>query len=115
MKLKAIHERELRKGSMEVLILACLEDQALHGYEIGKTIERRSNGVLQFQVASFYPTLYRLEKRGWVQSRWVEKPGQRRRRCYRLTPAGRRVLKAQRNSWQEFIDALARVARIRHA
>ena len=115
MKMKAIHERELRKGSMEVLILACLEDQPRHGYEIGKTIERRSNGVLQFQVASFYPTLYRLEKRGWIRSRWVEEPPQRRRRCYRLTAEGRRVLKAQRNSWREFIDALARVARIGHA
>ena len=107
--------QELKKGSMEVLILSLVEDRPRHGYEIGKLIEKRSRGVLQFHVASFYPTLYRLEKRGWIQGRWVEKTGQRRRRYYRLTPPGRKVLAAQRNTWKEFVSALARVARIGHA
>jgi PadR family transcriptional regulator PadR len=57
-------DRELKRGSTEMLILAMVEDRPRHGYEIGKLIERRSRGVLQFHVASLYPLLYRLEKRG---------------------------------------------------
>src|SRR5262252_9821534 len=89
-------DRELKKGSAELLILSLLENRPRHGYEISKLIERESGGVLSFNVASLYPLLYRLEKRGWIQGRWVEKDGQRRRRYYRLTPAGRKVLEAQR-------------------
>src|SRR3712207_9118786 len=89
--------RELKKGSAELLILSLVEDQPRHGYDIGSLIERRSGGVLRFNVASLYPLLYRLERRGWIQGRWVEKAGQRRRRYYRLTPEGRKVLAAQRD------------------
>jgi PadR family transcriptional regulator len=105
----------LRKGSAELLVLALVEDRARHGYEIGKQIEIRSHGVLKFHIASLYPMLYRLEQRGLIQGRWVEKVGQRRRRFYRIIPEGRRVLASQRSRWQEFIGALARVAGIRHA
>jgi len=107
--------REVKKGSAELLILALLEQRQRHGYEICKLIETESQGAITFQVASLYPTLYRLEKRGWIEGRWVEKAGQRRRRYYRLTKAGRLVLRDQRNVWQEFLVALDRVARIRHA
>ena len=88
-------DRELKKGSAELLILSLVEDQPRHGYDLSKLIELRSGGVLKFRVASLYPLLYRLEKRGWIQGRWVEKAGQRRRRYYRLTPAGRKQLAAQ--------------------
>jgi transcriptional regulator len=107
--------REVKKGSAEPLVLALLEDRPRHGYEIGKLIEERSAGAISFQIASLYPTLYRLEKRGLIEGRWVEKTGTRRRRYYRLTAAGRRVLRSQRSFWQEFLEALDRVARIRHA
>jgi transcriptional regulator len=107
--------REVKKGSAELLILALLEQRQRHGYEICKLIETESQGAITFQVASLYPTLYRLEKRGWIEGRWVEKAGQRRRRYYRLTKAGRLVLRDQRNVWQEFLVALDRVARLRHA
>jgi PadR family transcriptional regulator PadR len=110
-----IPAKELKKGSAEVLILALVEDRARHGYEIAKLIEQRSAGALQFHVASLYPTLYRMEARGWISGRWVEKAGQRRRRFYRLTPAGRRMLQLQRRNWREFIEALDRVAQVRHA
>ena len=93
-------DRELKKGSAELLILSLLEAQPRHGYDIGMLIEQRSHGHLRFNVASLYPLLYRLESRGWIQGRWVEKPGQRRRRYYRLTAEGKKVLKAQRNSWR---------------
>lgn len=96
-----------------MLILALVEDRPRHGYEIAKLIEQRSEGVLQFHVASLYPLLYRLETRGWIQGRWVEKAGQRRRRYYKLTAAGRKVLTKQRQTWADFFTALDRVARVK--
>jgi transcriptional regulator len=107
--------REVKKGSAEMLILAVLEERQRHGYEIARLIETRSGGAISFQVASFYPMLYRLEKRGLIEGRWVEKPGERRRRFYKLTAEGREILKRQRSFWNEFVRALDRVARIRHA
>jgi len=105
-------DREIKRGSTEMLILALVETRARHGYEIAKLIEERSESVLQFHVASLYPLLYRLEKRGLLQGRWVEKAGQRRRRYYKLTVPGRKVLAEQRQTWQDFFIALDRVARI---
>ncbi len=102
--------KELRKGSADLLILALLEDRARHGYEIARLIDERSQGALSYHVASLYPTLYRLEDQGVVEGRWVEKAGQRRRRYYKLTAAGRRVLAKERSIWQSFFVALDRVA-----
>jgi transcriptional regulator len=107
--------RELKKGSAELLILSLVEDQPRHGYDIGSLIEQRSGGVLRFNVASLYPLLYRLERRGWIQGRWVEREGQRRRRYYRLTAEGRKVLAAQRDTWREFVEAIGRITGIEHA
>jgi PadR family transcriptional regulator len=103
------YDLEWKKGSAELLILSLLEARPRHGYEISKLIEKRSHGALRFHVASLYPLLYRLEKRGWVQGRWVERPGQRRRRYYRLTPKGRKVLASQRRGWQRFVEAVDRI------
>ena len=111
----AILDRELKKGSAELLILSLVEDQPRHGYDIGQLIELRSGGLLKFNVASLYPLLYRLEKRGWIRGRWVEKPGQRRRRYYRLTPGGKKVLAVQRDGWVEFVEAISRITGIQHA
>src|SRR6202044_2913164 len=93
-------DREWKKGSAELLLLSLLEALPRHGYEISKLIEQRSEGALRFHAASLYPLLYRLEKRGWIQGRWVEKSGQRRRRYYRLTADGRKILASQRRGWQ---------------
>jgi len=108
-------EHEWKKGSAELLILSLLEDQPRHGYEIGRLIAIRSGGTLHFHVASLYPLLYRFEKRGWIEGRWVEKANQRRRRYYRLTTEGRRVLAAKRQKWQEFAGAVGRIAGVEHA
>jgi transcriptional regulator len=108
-------DRELKKGSAELLILSLVEARPRHGYEISKLIEARSDGVLRFNVASLYPLLYRLEKRGWIEGRWVEKAGQRRRRYYKLTPEGRKVLSAQRSGWQAFVEAINRITETEHA
>ena len=96
-------DRELKKGSAELLVLSLLEARPRHGYEITKLIENRSRGRLRFHMASLYPLLYRLEERGWIDGRWVEKAGERRRRFYRLTAQGRKVLVAQRETWREFV------------
>ena len=110
-----LFDRELKKGSAELLILSLIEHRPRHGYEISKLIEQRSEGVLKFNVASFYPLLYRLEKRGFITGRWVEKAGQRRRRYYQLTPQGKTVLKEQRSSWAEFVNAIDRITGGEHA
>jgi transcriptional regulator len=108
-------DREWKKGSAELLILSLLEVRPRHGYDVSKLIEQRSRGTLRFHAASLYPLLYRLEKRGWVQGRWVEKSGQRRRRYYRLTPQGRKVLASQRQGWQVFVEAIKRITEVEHA
>ena len=110
-----VPDRELKKGSAELMILSLLEDRARHGYEIGQLIEVRSRGAVRFNVASLYPLLYRLEKRNWIHGRWIEKPGQRRRRYYRLTAAGKKVLLKQRAGWREFVEAINLITGIQHA
>ena len=106
---------ELKKGSAEFLILSLLEVESRHGYELQKLIESRSEGVLTFNVASLYPLLYRMEERGWIVGRWIEKSGERRKRFYRLTAAGKAALEEQRASWKEFVTAINRVSGIRYA
>ena len=110
-----VHDRELKKGSAELLILSLIEDQPRHGYDISKLIEVRSKGTVRFNVASLYPLLYRLEKRGWIQGRWVEKEGQRRRRFYKLTAEGRKVLATQRRGWEAFVEAIRQITGVEHA
>jgi transcriptional regulator len=104
-----------KKGSADLLILALVDEQALHGYDIARHIEDRSHGTLRFTLASLYETLYRLEERGLIRGRWVERAGQRRRRYYRITEAGRKTLAAQREDWARFIAALMHVAGVKTA
>ncbi len=106
---------EAKRGSAELLILALVEDTDLHGYEIARQIELRSSGTLTFTLAGLYATLYRLEAKRWISGRWVEKAGQRRRRHYRLTAEGKKVLAVQRADWVRFVAALGQVAGVRFA
>ena len=107
--------RELKKGSAELLVLSLIEARARHGYEIGKLIEQRSDGRLRFRIGSLYPILCRLESKGLISGRWVEKAGERRRRYYRLTPEGRKVLAAERGVWQQFVVTVNQIVKPRHA
>ena len=111
----ASDDRALKKGTAELLVLAQLEDRQQHGYEIARQIALRSNGAVSFHVASLYPVLYRMERRGVIAGRWVEKAGQRRRRYYRLTAAGRRVLAEQRKTWSAFMEAVQAAAGLDYA
>jgi transcriptional regulator len=107
--------RELKKGSTELLILALLEGRPRHGYELGKLIETRSGGRLQFRIGSLYPILCRLESQDLIVGRWVEKPGERRRRYYRLTAQGRSALARQRSDWENFTGAVNQILGGEHA
>src|SRR5215831_14584610 len=106
MSLKPKIDRELKRGSAELLILSLIETRPRHGYEMSKLIETRSAGAVRFNVASLYPLLYRLEQRGWIEGRWVDKADQRRRRYYRLTRQGNKALRAQRSAWETFVAAI---------
>ncbi|HEY7497366.1 MAG TPA: PadR family transcriptional regulator [Vicinamibacterales bacterium] len=108
-------DRELKKGAAELLLLSVLEARPRHGYELSKLIETQSAGRLVFHLDSLYPLLYRLEERGWIKGAWVEKANERRRRFYRLTPTGQRVLARQRQTWDEFVEAVRLVTRGEHA
>jgi transcriptional regulator len=110
-----IDTRDLQKGSAEMVLLALLEARTRHGYELAKLIESQSKSKLQFHVASLYPMLYRLERKGLVEGKWVEKAGERRRRFYRLTPAGKTALALHRRTWREFVAALNSLTRFSHA
>jgi len=105
---------DLKKGSAEFLVLSLLEHERRHGYELNKLIESRSKGVLTFHIASLYPLLYRMEDRGWIVGRWVEKAGERRRRFYSITAAGKRALEDLRTGWVAFAEAVSRVTGVRY-
>lgn len=107
--------RELKKGTTPLLVLSLLEVEPRHGYELAKLIESQSRGVVRIHAASLYPLLYRMEKKRWIEGRWVEKAGQRRRRFYRLTAEGQRQLEAQRIGWTEFVRAVGQVAGVEYA
>ena len=100
---------EMKKGSVELLILSLLEVESRHGYELGKLIESRSAGRLVFQISSLYPVLCRMEGRKWIKGRWVEKKGQRRRKYYRLTKKGLEALSAKQAVWLQFAESVNQV------
>lgn len=108
-----ILDRELKKGSAELLILSLVEARPRHGYDLCQMIEQRSKGALRFKAASMYPLLYRLERRGWITGRWVEKDG-RRRRFYRITREGREILAAQLQGWERFVQAVRQITSGEH-
>lgn len=108
-------DRELKKGAAELLILSLLDARPRHGYELSKLIDARSGGAVKFHIDSLYPLLYRLEERGWIKGKWVEKADARRRRFYRVTPEGRKVLAQQRKTWAAFVEAVRRITGDEHA
>jgi len=108
-------DSDLKRGSMELFILSALEGQPRHGYEIGKHIEFRSKGQLQLPVSTLYTALYRMEDKGWIKGRWVERQGERRRCYYTLTSKGQATLAAQRKEWEAFSSVVGLVIGESHA
>lgn len=108
-------DRELKRGAAELLILSLLDARPRHGYDLNKLIQTRSGGQITFHIDSLYPLLYRLEERGWIKGYWIEKPDERRRRFYKVTSQGRRVLAQQRKTWAAFVDAVQRILVDEHA
>jgi DNA-binding PadR family transcriptional regulator len=106
---------QVKRGSAELAILAVLAGGPLHGYEISKRIERQTQGMLRFNLASLYPLLYRMERRGWLKAAWEEPAGGRQRRYYRLGPAGKRRLVPLREEWGQLFRALHTLAGVNHA
>lgn len=106
---------ELKRGTAELAVLSVLEGGPLHGYQIGRQIEERSGGALRYTLAALYPLLYRMENRGWLRAGWETGDNGKRRRCYRLTVQGRRMLKPMRAEWADLFRALRRVAKVSHA
>jgi PadR family transcriptional regulator PadR len=109
-----MNDRELKKGSAPLLILSLLEEKPCHGYSIAKLIEERSGGHLRFHVASLYTTLYSMEKKGMIRGDWEEGPNRKRKR-YKITAAGRKVLQEQKKTWAVFWGAVQRVTGVGYA
>lgn len=105
----------IKRGTAELAVLSVLEDGPLHGYEMARRIDEQTRGALRFTLASLYPLLYRMEKRGWVRGAWEMSESGRRRRCYRLTSAGKKKLAPIRAEWSELFRALKRLAKVSHA
>ena len=106
---------QIARGSAELAILTLLEEKPLYGFEIAKRIEEKTSGALRFNLASLYPMLYELEKRGLGKGAWEANRAGRDRRYYSLTPAGKRKLGPLRREWQSFFQALDRLAGVSHA
>ena len=106
---------KIARGSAELAVLALLEGRSLYGFEIAKQIEERTGGSLRFTMASLYPMLYELEKRGLVKARWEANPAGRDRRYYSLTTKGRKELEPLRREWKAFFVALDQLTGFNHA
>lgn len=106
---------KIARGSGEIAILSLLAEQPLYGFEIAKQITERTNGALTFTLASLYPLLYEMEKRGWLEARWEANEAGRDRRYYRLTSAGRKQLAPLRAEWRSFFQALDALTGVSHA
>jgi transcriptional regulator len=105
----------IKRGTAELAVLSVLEDGPLHGYEMARRIEEQTKGTLRFTLAALYPTLYRMEQRSWIRGNWETSSSGRRRRCYRLTPAGKKKLSPLRQEWAELFRALNQLTKVNHA
>jgi transcriptional regulator len=102
-------EQELLLGTLDMLILQTLVMGPAHGHTIAHVIEHSSEDVLQIEQGSLYPALHRLEDREWVSSYWGVSENNRKARFYKLTPAGRKQLRAETHRWQSMVEAIGRV------
>lgn len=100
---------DILQGTLDLLILETLRWGPQHGYSIAQAIQADSSNVLQVDTGSLYPALHRLEKRKWIAASWKMSANKQRTRVYRLTPAGRRQLVAERSRWETLVDAISAI------
>src|SRR5688500_2375208 len=93
-------KNEIKKGTVQLIVLSLVERQPMYGYEIIQHVHKQTDGTFKWNEAALYPTLYRLEGSGLLSSYWEDAPGRRRRKYYSLTPKGKRALATQRAEWQ---------------
>lgn len=105
----------IKRGTAELAVLSVLSSGPMHGYEMARRIEQQTKGSLRFTLAALYPMLYRMEQQGWIRGTWETSSNGRRKRCYRLTPAGRKKLSPLRREWAELFRALQRLTKVGHA
>jgi transcriptional regulator len=102
---------ELLQGTLEMMILRALLFGPTNGYQIAKVIEKMSDEVLQVDHSSLYPALHRMEKKGWLCSKWKNSETKRRAKFYQLTRLGRKQLASEQSKWERLTTAIARVMR----
>jgi transcriptional regulator len=100
---------QLLQGTLDMLILRTLLSSPAHGHQIAKHLQRTTDDVLQVEHGSLYPALHRLERKGWLASKWEAKDGKRELKYYRLTPTGRKQLAAEESKWKQMAGAIAQV------
>lgn len=102
-------ELELLQGTLDVLVLRALSWQPMHGYAVARFIREGSNNSFRILDGALYTSLHRMEERGWVESEWGTSDKGKRAKFYRITAAGRRALKAETETWNLYVTAVAGV------
>ena len=102
---------DLMQGSLDVIVLKTLSWQPMHGFGIARWVQQVTDAVLQVEEGSLYPSLYRMENKGWVKSEWRTTENNRRAKYYRLTAAGRAQLTQAFETWETFADAMSKIMR----
>ena len=99
----------LLQGTVDLLFLRALQPGPSHGYAVSRWVRERTEGVLAIEDAALYQALHRLEGRGWIEAEWGLSDNNRRAKYYRLTPAGRRQVRAEISLWKRYAEAVFKV------
>jgi transcriptional regulator len=102
-------ELDILQGTLDVLVLQALSWRPMHGYAVARFIRQGSNEAFKVLDGALYTSLHRMEERGWVESEWGASDKKKRAKFYRLTPAGRRALRAETQTWNDYVTAVGRV------
>jgi transcriptional regulator len=102
---------DIVRGTLDLLILKALSLEPMHGWAVAQRLEQLSRDALRVGQGSLYPALQRLEEKGWIDSEWKVTAENRRAKYYELTPAGRRALGAEAESWRRYVDMVELILR----
>ena len=102
---------DLLRGTLDMLVLKALHQQPMHGYDIARMIEVSTEDVLHVEEGSLYPSLHRMERRGWIAATWGRSDNNRRAKFYQLTDLGRNQLELESAEWKRYTDAVEQMMR----